>query len=699
MTTTQTPTRTIINAYAKNCGTCKTFVDKQQGFACQYPTGWATYCRTCCPTKMEEVKAEVNARGEVFFPYSANAVALVKTLAGARFNKDGKFWTVSTEPQNLNRLIQIAKDLNLNIAPELLAQQTVVKEEVKAKINSNIDTKGLFPFQVAGVEFLASKKACLLGDEMGTGKTIQTLASLPRDKGIVVVCPASLKFNWKDETKKWRSDLLPVLLSGRGSFRFPVKGEIIIVNYDILPQDLDGLDQTDFVLVCDEVHLTKNYKAKRSKAVKMLAEVASKVIGLTGTPIMNRPFDLYGVLSALGLEREVFGNWFNFMKMFEGTKNKWGGYTFGRTSPLVPELLRRVMLRRRREEVLPELPRKSYTTIAVNGIPASLKAKMDEMYEECESMFNCEELPSFEMFSGLRAELAESRIDAMVELVENHEEEGIPLVVFSAHRKPIDTLATREGWATITGSTKPEERQNIVRQFQSGQLKGVGLTIQAGGVGLTLTHAWKAIFVDLDWTPALNSQAEDRICRIGQTKPCEIVRMVSEHVLDKHILKLIAQKIDLFQSAIDDSIKAVPVNAVQGETEEQFQARIAKVQADLDAKAKIEMQTIALEKIDKIIASEYARIASGKLKNVPTEVKIPEFTPELIQSIKDALDAMIGVCDGAEMKDGVGFNKPDAHLSRWLYAAGLDNPKALEAAFLMLARYPKQVKLIKARVK
>lgn len=697
MTTTINIIRTIRNKFAKLCATCSAKVDAYQGFACEVEKGnrkgWETYCSRCVPSQVKEDRAEVTAAGEVYFPYHPDSVILVKSLVGARFNKDGKFWTVSTSPENLPRLLEVAAKLQLKVAEELKVQNIVHKEEIK--VNSTVDTTGLFPFQITGVEFLASKKACLLGDEMGTGKTVQTLAALPKDMGILVVCPASLKFNWRDEANKWRKDLTPVVLSGRGSFRFPTKGELVIVNYDILPQEIN--EYPEFVLVCDEVHLCKNYKAKRSKAITMLSKLASKVIGLTGTPITNRPFDLYGVLSSLSLDREVFGSWMNFMRLFNGTKNRWGGYDFGGVSPIVPELLRRVMLRRRREEVLPELPRKSYTTLTVNGISASLRKRMDEMYDEVASVLDCDELPPFEMFSGLRAELAESRIDAMLEVVENHEEEGIPLVVFSAHRKPVDTLAEREGWATITGSTKPEERQNIVRKFQSGALRGIALTISAGGVGLTLTHAWKALFVDLDWTPANNSQAEDRICRIGQTKPCEIVRMVSDHILDQHILKLLAEKIALFQNAIDNSVQAVGISSVEGETEEQFLERMAKVQAELDAKTKKEMQTIALEKIDMIIAREQARLASGRLAG---ELKVPtEFSPELTQSIKDAFDAMLAVCDGAIMRDGQGFNKPDAMLSRWLYAAGFDNVKTLTAGYMMLARYPKQVKFIKREVK
>lgn len=688
--------RTIRNRFSKKCAVCDIVVETNKGYACEHKDGWATYCEAHVPVKIEPERAEITKDGEIYFPYHPDAVTLVKSLYGATFNREKKFWTVSLEPQHIDRVIQVCSQIGIKIANEILELANCTQKETEELIESSVSVDGLFPFQITGASFLANKNRCLLGDEMGTGKTVQTLAALPSDIGTIVVCPASLKFNWRDETKKWRPDLSPVVLSGRGSFRFPEAGELVIVNYDILPQSFNEISHKDFVLVCDEIHLCKNYKAKRSKAVYALSSKAKKTIGLTGTPLMNRPFDLYGVLSALHLEREVFGNWMGFLRAFNAYKNEWGGYTFGRVSPTVPELLRRVMLRRRREEVLPDLPKKSYSTITVDSISRSLKKKLDEVFDEVDIFLSAKELPPFEMFSEIRSALAESRIEAMLEMVESHEEEEIPLIVFSAHRAPIDTLAEREGWATITGSTKPEDRQSIVNKFQAGELKGVGLTISAGGVGLTLTRAWKALFVDLDWTPALNAQAEDRICRIGQTKPCEIVRMVSDHVLDKHIHELIAEKIDLFNNAIDRNIGNIQLTVTEGETDEQYNARMTNLQAiidereaELQTKQEHEQKLVAKRKVDLIIDREMNRITNGGKK----KFEMPEFTPILIDSIKTNLSKMLGVCDGAMERDNVGFNKPDAMLSRWLYAAGLDEPETLQAAYLMLLRYPRQVRL------
>jgi SNF2 family DNA or RNA helicase len=255
------------------------------------------------------------------------------------------------------------------------------------------------------------------------------------------------------------------------------------------------------------------------------------------------------------MQMKVFGGWSKFVGYMNGMKNRWGGYEWGRPSPIVPELLRRVMLRRKREDVLPELPSKTYSYIKVD-LPTSLKKHMDDLWSKYSGSIKENNLPPFEEFSGIRAELASSRIDDIIELVEEHEEDDIPLVVFSAHVAPLNKLAERDGWKKITGETKAEDRQKIVEEFQSGKLKGVAVSIKAGGVGITLTRAWKAIFIDLDWVPGANQQAEDRICRIGQeSNKIEIVRMVSDHPLDIHVLELISWKMSIIESSIDDSIK------------------------------------------------------------------------------------------------------------------------------------------------
>ena len=609
--------RAMVNRYSGKCEVCRESVQPEKGFICQDDQGYvksqhnrrytAVWCATHVPVRMTaETGAgnrKLDASGRCITPYERDNLDLIRSFPGARFNRNaGKpFWQVSLEMGDRRRVLEIADKLNLDVDPSL--REVAVSEQ-----RSKAHDAGLYPFQVDGVDWLNLNigNARLLADEMGLGKTVQSLVALPVKAAALVVCPAALKYNWEDECKKWRPDLTPVVLEGRKSFRFPKAGEVVITNYDILPEKLAPVLRTKtskpwdvvgrlpasirdackgMVSIVDECQRVKNGKTARAKRVKGLCMVSGTVWALTGTPLENRPLDLWGILATLGMSRAVFGKFDRFIDVMNGCKGEWGGYEFGTPKPIVADLMRRVMLRRRREVVLPELPHKQYHDVKVD-LPKHLQSRLDDLWDTWgETITKKRDLPPFEEFSSIRAALAESRIPAMLELVEDHEEQGVPLVVFSAHKAPVLAVAEREGWEAITGDTSAKRRQEIVKSFQRGDLKGIALTIRAGGVGLTLTHAWKAIFVDQDWVPSQNQQAADRICRIGQLADhCEIIRMVSDHVLDLHVLDLIAWKISVIEAAIENVLQGNPRQATAVESQEAYEARMLATSLVAEAK-------------------------------------------------------------------------------------------------------------------
>lgn len=442
------------------------------------------------------------------------------------------------------------------------------------------------------------------------------------------------------------------------------------------------------ILVVDEAHGVKNYKAGRTKRVTALAAICAKTWFLTGTPLLNRPLDLFGILSAGNMSRKVFATWAKFVRLFNGSKNRWGGYEFGDVDPSVPELLRRVMLRRLRTEVLPDLPTKTHQTLTVE-CPSDLMADLDEMWDEYQEQ-DMDELPSFEMFSRVRAALAASRTAAALEVVEQYEEQEVPLIVFSAHKKGVETIAAREGWALITGDTDVLKRRNIVKDFQDGKLKGVACTILAAGVGITLTRASHALFIDLEWNPSLNAQAEDRICRIGQNaNKVQIARMVSNHPMDQHVLKLLAEKAAVIDAAIEAEVEvdAAKLNAqAEGagsrielveETDEEYAARMRHLD-----------EVVERAERERILGKVGVKLETMRGKH--SRVKVPQFTDELQANLRDAWSQMLGMCDGALSQDDVGFNKPDASVAHWTLRV-LDDEGALELAYLMLRKYHRQL--------
>ena len=545
-----------------------------------------------------------------------------------------------------------------------------------------------------------------------THNTVETLCALPEEGCSVIVAPAVMKYTWRNEAKRWRPDLRATVLEGRGSFRAPERGEILIVNYDILPkspklergQDPVPLpyDLTGCTLVVDEAHKVKSHAAQRTLAVAQLARQCSRTWFLTGTPLLGKPLDLWGVLSAGHMAYEVFGGWQGFTRLYGASKNRWGGWEFGGPDPSVPERLRRVMLRRTKIEVLPDLPKKTYTqhTIDVGGaqLAKALDAAWQEWGDEDEDR---DDLPSFTEFSALRARLAKDRIPYLVELVEDYEEQDVPILVFSAHREPAETIGKRPGWGLIVGGTPNEQRADIVEAFQAGRLKGVALTIAAGGVGLTLTRASTVLFCDRSWTPADNWQAEDRVVRIGQKATnVQIISLVSNHPLDQHVNKILDDKSRLIAGSVEAEIAYQQKRREQAgarwveETEEQQRARVRAAVEKLEA-AEVRRRVQSAGEKERARSEREAAEGPGRKRGGGSPMAPWEqpLTPEIVRAIQGAIQTLAGACDYAREKDESGFNRPDAERGHWLAGAVEEGGEAaLRLAWAMARRYPRQVK-------
>lgn len=147
--------------------------------------------------------------------------------------------------------------------------------------------------------------------------------------------------------------------------------------------------------------------------------------------------------------------------------------------------------------------------------------------------------------------MAALKTPMLLSLLAEYEAQEEPVVVFSAHRAPIDLLAQRSGWRSLVGGLSTETRASIENDFQDGRLLGVAATIQAGGVSITLTRAAHLIFLDRMFTPALNEQAEDRIVRIGQKRSCLITILVAKHSLDTRLQEILVRKQSMVTKSVD----------------------------------------------------------------------------------------------------------------------------------------------------
>lgn len=410
--------------------------------------------------------------------------------------------------------------------------------------------KELYPFQITGVDFLASHESALLADQMGTGKTIQTICAMNKigARSVLILSPASVKYNWERELKDWfHEPLAPVQVIKRSDEKLG-EAEIIICNYDLLTLGLlKQLKSRRFdVLVADEAHYLKNPRAKRTRAVLMrhgLIHNARYRWMLTGTPVMNRPIELYPMI--MGLRRDIvapWDNWYSFAKRYcSAFQDHFGGWNV-RGASNVQELAQKLdgfMLRRTKAEVLPYLPAKQLQIIPLEPI---------EKFKYSGTAADAESDMALGDFSTLRKETALAKLPQCWKHIEDTLENVNKVIIFFYHRDVFAQLQAKYPDANyIYGGMTPEMKKWHVDQFVSNPKKRVMLIqFVAGGQGIDGLQAVcdTCIFVETSWTPAEIEQAIDRLHRIGQSNPVLAQFLVLQKSLEEIMVKTAKYKLE-----------------------------------------------------------------------------------------------------------------------------------------------------------
>lgn len=386
----------------------------------------------------------------------------------------------------------------------------------------------LYPFQVKGVRFLEKKNGnALIGDDMGLGKTLQAaswLAINPDKRPALVVCPASLKYNWQAEL--WEKARVEAAVA-EGMRPYALDGDVWILNYDIaaawLPWLLEKGKPT--VLVLDECQRLVNRAAKRTKACGRLAKAARHVIGLSGTPILNRPVEFFPILHMVAPDK--FPSFAQYAFAFCDPRRGWRGrgWDYSGASNLgeLHARVSEVMLRRTKRQVLRDLPAKTRTIIPVDlsNRKEYARAVVDfiNWYGEqvgtgrAKAAMRAEALVKL---GALKRLAAAGKIATVAEWIT---EFPAKLVLFTRHTTILDRyLELFPKALRIDGSVPARERFRIIEAFQRSD--GPRLLfgqIKAMGEGVTLTAADTTAHLELGWTPGEHEQAEDRVLRIGQT--------------------------------------------------------------------------------------------------------------------------------------------------------------------------------------
>jgi SNF2 family DNA or RNA helicase len=531
------------------------------------------------------------------------------------------------------------------------------------------------PYQKAGIVYAMQRQNVLMSDQMGMGKSIEAIGVVNASdaRHVLIVCPASLKINWQREFTKWDVKGLSV---GIASSHVIPETDVVIVNYDILRRNSEALHAITWdILIVDECHRVKDPKAQRTVALlgkykwnpstrswdtPNLPIPAKRRLFLTGTPIVNRPAELWPLLRALdcdGLGR--YKSKFE-TRYCQGHQTRFGWDATGASNlDELQELMRsRFMIRRLKQDVLKELPPKRRQVIVLEGTDSAVIDAERQAYDDFKSARLCGETPDFSAISAARKAVAESILPLAIQEIEEALEETDKLVVWAHHHVVIETLAEKfPNSAVIYGETTQQARQDAVDAFQTDpSIKLFIGSIQAAGVGLTLTAASNEIFVELDWVPGNVEQAEDRCHRIGQLNS----------VLIKYL---------------------VLNNSVSASMAEELVAKQAVISKGLDAKVEHQLPQVGAP----AQKPEYTP-TSVTPNDANTESEARDYpTQDQAKAIHKALQILAGMCDGAFTLDGAGFNKLDTNFGHDLASRFSLTPKQAAVGQKLVRRYQRQL--------
>ena len=461
----------------------------------------------------------------------------------------------------------------------IVGKKTISKIEKLQRAKPGPQFRGkLLNFQKEGLDFLLKSSGnALLADEMGLGKTVETLAYLSREKQAyptLVIAPLVTLNNWQREIGKFlkkksrngrivENDVPSSIIIRRGKTEELGKFDFYIINYDLLYKRFHDLSKIGIkTIVCDEVQYLRSKTTKKYSAVKKLAALPSIKyrIGLSGTPIYNRGSEIWPIVDIL--RPGLLGSFKEFCEYFCFVNEKGKAIVLEtKRESLRKQLQKYVMLRRRKSDVLKELKDKvrykevidADTNYYFNEL-GNIWEKLEAEQKEAKSAFDKSASYQRAIHSERQA-AGVAKLPHVINFVKNIMEIEESVVVF-CHHKSIHKLLNQNLSeflpATIIGGQSDKFRQEQIDSFQNGQTKLMIAGLRAGNVGINLNRAKYVIFAEMDWSPAIHQQAEDRLHRIGQKNTVFAYYLIGNGTLDDHVANVLVNKSFEIDSIMDD---------------------------------------------------------------------------------------------------------------------------------------------------
>ncbi len=433
-----------------------------------------------------------------------------------------------------------------------------------------------FPYQQKGIAYLIEKERCICGDQMGLGKTFQTIGAIEGLKVLgkdatpsLIICPASLKINWQREVKKWTGKNAVILDSRNIRFMPQLienNVEYFITNYEILKKffvaeikESKKFTMADIVfngnkeffksVIIDESHRIKSYGTLQTKLCKGVSQGKKFIYLLTGTPVVNKPMDLSSQLGVID-QFHRFGGYKHFNNHFCAGKKQ-----ASNLKELQYLLKTYCFYRREKTEVMKDLPPKMRQNII-----CALDREHWIEYQEAERnlieyLKNYKSATDETIARSMRGEVmvrigilknisARGKLRDVYSFIDNMVESGEKLIVFAHLKEIFVRLMERYPHAVkITGGDSQDERQLSIDRFQNDpKCKLIFCSIKAAGVGITLTASSQVGFIEMDWTAAAMEQCEDRAHRIGQQDNVTCTYFIGDRTIDQYIYEVINRK-------------------------------------------------------------------------------------------------------------------------------------------------------------
>ena len=463
---------------------------------------------------------------------------------------------------------------------KIIKKPTKIKIEKLSKAVAGKQFRGkLLNFQKMGLDFLLKSSGnALLADDMGLGKTVQTLAYIASEKQSVpalIVAPLVTLTNWQREIERFMKKKskngrivendVPTITSIRSGKRSEIPySDFYLINYELLHKRQDDLARLKIrTLVCDEVQHLRSKTTQKYKAVKTLASIKSMKyrVGLSGTPIYNHGSEIWPIVDIL--KPGLLGNFKEFCEYFCYQDEKGKAIVVPTKRDGLRYVLQRdVMLRRKKSDVLKELKDKVRYKETIDADETYYKnelnkiwSKLEEEQKNAETEFN--KLASYQRaIQSERQAAGVAKLHHVIDFVKNIMEIEESVVVF-CHHKSIHKLLHESLQefkpSSIIGGQNDKIRQDNIDSFQNGDTKLIIAGLRAGNLGINLTRAKYVIFAELDWSPAIHRQAEDRLHRIGQKNTVFAYYLIGKRTLDEHVANILVDKSYEIDAIMDES--------------------------------------------------------------------------------------------------------------------------------------------------